>query len=185
MQDEDSEIYLESLNLLKYIVGSLSPHLSKLDLHLMLGSFIGLIVQKSQNTNMRVQVQTDKVIIYFAKHQNIGSFVIAREISKSLDKLNGQFKNIQNMQKPEQLQDQNQALLRFYGILLLLLQQFSIVLCYQQDFYTKCLECLADTMNVVCSNTGLYTQPDQLGNAAAIKNTRIRKQHAMLISAFF
>ena len=32
MQDEDSEIYLESLNLLKYIVGSLSPHLSKLDL---------------------------------------------------------------------------------------------------------------------------------------------------------
>jgi len=44
MQDEDSEIYLESLNLLKYIVGTLSPHLSKLDLHLMLGSFIGLIV---------------------------------------------------------------------------------------------------------------------------------------------
>ena len=44
MQDEDSDIYLESLNLLKYIVGSLSPHLSTLDLHLMLGSFIGLIV---------------------------------------------------------------------------------------------------------------------------------------------
>jgi hypothetical protein len=89
MQDEDSEIYLESLNLLKYIVGSLSPHLSKLDLHLMLGSFIGLIVQNSLNTNMRVQVQTDKVIVYFAKHQNIGSFVIAREITKSLDKING------------------------------------------------------------------------------------------------
>lgn len=89
MQDEDSEIYLESLNLLKYIVGSLSPHLSKLDLHLMLGSFIGLIVQNSLNTSMRVQVQTDKVIVYFAKHQNIGSFVIAREITKSLDKING------------------------------------------------------------------------------------------------
>jgi hypothetical protein len=38
---------------------------------------------------MRVQVQTDKVIVYFAKHQNIGSFVIAREITKSLDKING------------------------------------------------------------------------------------------------
>lgn len=37
-------------------------------------------------------------------------------------------------------------LLRFYGILQLLLQQFSIVLCYQQDFYTSCLETLADTM---------------------------------------
>ena len=68
MQDQDSDVYLESLNLLKYIVGSLSPHLSTLDLHLMLGSFIGLIVNNSLNQSMKVQIQTDKVIIYFAKH---------------------------------------------------------------------------------------------------------------------
>jgi len=88
LQDENSDIYMESLNLLKFIVGSLAPYLSTLDLHLMLGSFIGLIVQNSFHSNMRIQVQTDKVIIFFAKHQNIGPFVVAKEITKSLDKLN-------------------------------------------------------------------------------------------------
>lgn len=29
----------------------------------------------------------------------------------------------------------------------MLLQQFSIVLCYQPDFYNKCLDLLADTMS--------------------------------------
>ena len=35
---------------------------------------------------------------------------------------------------------------RFYGILQLLLNQFSIVLCYQTEFFMKCLESLADTL---------------------------------------
>lgn len=44
LQDDHPETYLESLNLLKFIVGSLAPYLSTLDLHLMMGSFIGIIV---------------------------------------------------------------------------------------------------------------------------------------------
>ena len=44
LADENPEIYLESLNLLKFIVGGLASHLSSLDLHLMMGSFIGVIV---------------------------------------------------------------------------------------------------------------------------------------------
>lgn len=130
LQDDDADIYLESLNLLKYIVGSLSPHLSTLDLHLMLGSFIGLIVQNSCNTSMRTQVQTDKVIIFFAKHQSIGSPVVAKEITKSIDKLNISVQKAPPTKMEDLLLEKHPALLRFYGILQLLLQQFSIVLCY-------------------------------------------------------
>ena len=95
LSDENAEIHLESLNLLKFIVGSLSPYLSTLDLHLMLGSFIGLIVQNSFSGSMqiRVQVATDKVIVFFAKHQNIGPFVVAKEITKNIEKLNKQTTN--------------------------------------------------------------------------------------------
>jgi len=54
LQDSNSDIYLESLNLLKFIVGSLAPSLSSLDLHLMMGSFVGIIVQNTVSGNMRI-----------------------------------------------------------------------------------------------------------------------------------
>lgn len=89
LQDESSEIYLEALSLLKFIVASLAPFLSTLDLHLMMGSFIGIIVQNTaQSANMRIQVSSDKVIVFFAKHQNIGPFVVAKEVNKNLEKIN-------------------------------------------------------------------------------------------------
>lgn len=88
MQDDHPETYLESLNLLKFIVGSLAPYLSTLDLHLMMGSFIGIIVQNTVSGNMRIQVSSDKVIIFFAKHQNIGPFVVGKEVIKNIDKIN-------------------------------------------------------------------------------------------------
>jgi glutamyl-tRNA reductase len=37
LKDENQEVYLEALNLLKFIVGNLAQHLSNLDLHLMMG----------------------------------------------------------------------------------------------------------------------------------------------------
>ena len=39
--------------------------------------------------------------------------------------------------------------MRHYNILHMLLQQFSIVLCYQPEFYVKCLEHIAETMNAI------------------------------------
>jgi len=55
LQDDNSDIYLESLNLLKFVVGSLAPNLSTLDLHLMMGSFIGIIVTNTAvSGNMRI-----------------------------------------------------------------------------------------------------------------------------------
>lgn len=86
LADEDPEIYLETLNLLKFVVGSLAPHLSTLDLHLMLGSFIGIIVSNTVSSNMRTQMASDKVIIFFAKHNNIGPFVVAKDILKNIEK---------------------------------------------------------------------------------------------------
>jgi len=129
LQDTNSDIYLESLNLLKFIVGSLAPSLSSLDLHLMMGSFVGIIVQNTVSGNMRIQVASDKVIIFFAKHQSIGPFVIAKEVTKNIEKINKAVSGSQN--KAAVLQDKKSVLLRFYNILQMLLTQFSIVLCYQ------------------------------------------------------
>ena len=128
LQDSNSDIYLESLNLLKFIVGSLAPSLSSLDLHLMMGSFVGIIVQNTVSGNMRIQVASDKVIIFFAKHQSIGPFVIAKEVTKNIEKINKAVSGSQN--KAAALADKKSVLLRFYNILQMLLTQFSIVLCY-------------------------------------------------------
>ena len=145
LQDENPDIYLESLNLLKFIVSSLAPSLSSLDLHLMMGSFIGIIVQNSASgSNMRVQLSSDKVIVFFAKHNNIGPSIVAKEINKNIHKINQLVLNA-SAQKQEILNDKKVTLLRFYSILHLLLQQFSIVLCYQNDFYIQMLECIADS----------------------------------------
>ncbi len=88
LKDDNTDIYLESLNLLKFIVGSLAPFLTTLDLHLMLGSFISVIVQNTIGGNMRITVASDKVIIYFAKHNNIGSLTVAKEVIKNIEKIN-------------------------------------------------------------------------------------------------
>lgn len=39
-----------------------------------------------------------------------------------------------------------QVLARYYALLSMLMSQFSIVLCYQPEFYQKCLELVADTL---------------------------------------
>jgi hypothetical protein len=73
--------------MLKFVVGSLAPHLSTLDLHLMLGSFISIIVSNTVSSNIRTQMASDKVIIFFAKHNNIGPFVVAKDITKNIEKV--------------------------------------------------------------------------------------------------
>lgn len=88
LRDESTEVYLEALNLLKFIVGSLASHLSALDLHLMIGQFISLTVTNASSANIRIRVASDKVIVYFAKHSNIGSFIVAKEVLKNIERTN-------------------------------------------------------------------------------------------------
>lgn len=122
LQDDSTEIYLETLNMLKFVVGSLAPHLSTLDLHLMLGSFISIIVSNTVSSNIRTQMASDKVIIFFAKHNNIGPFVVAKDIIKNIEKV---VKAVQAQSKKEEqqalLQDKKPTLSRFISILQLLL----------------------------------------------------------------
>jgi len=40
------------------------------------------------SSNIRVQVASDKVIIFFAKNENIGSVIVGKEIVKNIDKIN-------------------------------------------------------------------------------------------------
>lgn len=44
LRDDNGEVYIEALNLLKFIVCNLAPNLSALDLHLMIGQFLTVIV---------------------------------------------------------------------------------------------------------------------------------------------
>lgn len=86
LKDEDTGVYMEALNLLKFIVGSLASHLSALDLHLMMGQFIALTVTNASSANMRISIASDKVIIFFAKHTSIGSFIVAKEVLKNVER---------------------------------------------------------------------------------------------------
>jgi hypothetical protein len=145
-------VYLEALNLLKFIVGSLAPHLTGLDLHLMIGQFIGLIVTNAGCINMRIRVASDKVVIYFAKHSNIGSFIVAKEVLKNIERISTAMKvpppsSMSQEEYQEELRQKMEVLVRLFSILQMLLQQFSIVLCYQQDFYVQSLGHIADAMN--------------------------------------
>jgi hypothetical protein len=100
------------------------------------------------------------------------------------------------MPQEEALADLNQKkeiLLRHFNILHMLLMQFSIVLCYQPDFYVKCLEHIAETMNAsqpdeepviksICTQIiiSLYSIDDQLLDQGVnkldfMKKTPIRK----------
>ena len=44
LSDQNSPIYLDSLKLLKLIISTLAPYLDTLDLHILIGSFVGMIV---------------------------------------------------------------------------------------------------------------------------------------------
>ena len=88
LKDENTEVYMEVLNLLKFIVGSLAPQLSALDLHLMIGQFVSLTLVNASAVNMRVRVASDKVVIFFAKHASIGSFIVSKEVLKNIERIN-------------------------------------------------------------------------------------------------
>jgi hypothetical protein len=53
LADEEPDIYMETLSMLRAVVGALVPQMSTLDVHLMLGSFIGVIVSNTVSGNIR------------------------------------------------------------------------------------------------------------------------------------
>jgi hypothetical protein len=118
LADDEPDIYMETLSMLRAVVGALVPQMSTLDVHLMLGSFIGVIVSNTVSGNIRTQMASDKVIIFFAKHSNIGPFVVAKDILKNIEKT---IKAVQVIQKREEqlacIQDKKPTILRFLAIL--------------------------------------------------------------------
>lgn len=54
----------------------------------MMGSFIGIIVNNTINGNIKVLMTSDKVIIFFAKHNNIGPILVGKDILKNIEKIN-------------------------------------------------------------------------------------------------
>ena len=87
LSDDNTDVYLEALKIVKFIIVTLAEILIRLDLRILIGSFLGKIVTNTVNSNVRIQVASDKVVIYFAKHNSIGPFVIAKGILKNIDKI--------------------------------------------------------------------------------------------------
>lgn len=146
LSDESTNVYLESLKVVRYFIAALAPHLGTLDLHILIGSFIGIIVSNTVSSNVRIQVASDKVIIFFAKHNNIGPFVVARDIIKNIEKISFAVEKA-GSKKKETFANKKLFLTRFLSILLLLVNQFSIVLCYEADFNDKMIACLAQLID--------------------------------------
>jgi hypothetical protein len=59
-------------------------------------------------------VASDKVVIFFAKHNNIGSFIVAKEVLKNIEKLNKTAFIASNVENED---DKKTLLARFYSIL--------------------------------------------------------------------
>jgi len=68
---------------------------------------------------MRSRVASDKVIVYFAKHTNIGSLVVAKEVLKNIERLNKSALLLIKAQQPldEKAEEMKNTLSRTYGIL--------------------------------------------------------------------
>jgi hypothetical protein len=65
---------------------------------------------------MRIRLSSDKVIVYFAKHTNIGSLVVAKEVLKYIERLNKSvFVKVGHLD--ETLEERKNTLARFYSIL--------------------------------------------------------------------
>ena len=102
---------------------------------------------------MRIRVASDKVIVFFAKHANIGSFIVAKEVLKNVERtsrgiLTQPPASVTAEDALTEKTQKKEILVRHFNILHMLLQQFSIVLCYQPQFYVKVLEHVSETMNM-------------------------------------
>jgi len=65
---------------------------------------------------MKARIASDKVIVYFAKHTNIGSLVVAKEVLKNIERFN------RSAKVDEHWEDKKLTLTRFYQILQMMLQ---------------------------------------------------------------
>lgn len=76
----------------------------------------------SGQENIRTRVASDKVIVYFSKHTNIGSMVVAKEVLKNIERLNKQvFVTLLPGQVDESLEEKKVIFARFYSLLQMLL----------------------------------------------------------------
>jgi hypothetical protein len=66
---------------------------------------------------MRIQIQVDKVIIFLAKHSNIGPLVVANDVIKNLEKLATVFKNTDVTNRRDIIDQKKASVIRFMQIL--------------------------------------------------------------------
>jgi sorbitol-specific phosphotransferase system component IIA len=90
---------------------------------MLIGSFIGIIVSKTISSNMRVQMSSDKVILYFAKHNYIVPFIIGKDVLKNIERLGHSLNKFTNSAafnstpRGTVLTDKKPIMMRFLNIL--------------------------------------------------------------------
>ena len=66
---------------------------------------------------MKTRIASDKVVVYFAKHNSIGSLVVAKEVLKNIDRLNTSAFSAKSVAADDKEEDRKQVLIRFYNTL--------------------------------------------------------------------
>lgn len=88
LNDNDTEIYLESIKLLQSALEKLVKLLNSFDLLISLSSLVSLIIKKmigkKKSNNMRCQMASDKILLHMSKIPEIGAPVILRDLISSL-----------------------------------------------------------------------------------------------------
>ena len=171
LNDTDTNVYVESLKLLEFGLTQLIKYLTTLDIHIIISTFISIITQRTTSTNIKIQMHSDKFILYLSNVQSIGPMVVVREVFKSISNIiiheeNQQINqrksygiNFFASQQPPPMPQQNTLnflpIVRFLGILQLLIQQFKNALCYQREFLNNFTKMAALLWNVFPNKANL------------------------------
>jgi len=87
LNDTDTNVYVESLKLLEFGLTQLIKYLTTLDIHIIISTFISIITQRTTSTNIKIQMHSDKFILYLSNVQSIGPMVVVREVFKSISNI--------------------------------------------------------------------------------------------------
>ena len=76
---------------------------------------------------MRIRVASDKVVIYFAKHTNIGSLIVAKEVLKNTERISRAMQgpppsSMSQEEFQEEVRQKMEILVGLFNILQMLLQ---------------------------------------------------------------
>lgn len=123
------QIFERAAALVKLMMQYMAPHVSALDLHMVMGRLVfPALITCAHSSESRVQMATDKLLLFFAKHPRVGAETITRNVVLAV-------------------RNSERSPLRPICVLRNLLDSFGSVICAQPSLVSLMLEVVAVHMN--------------------------------------